>query len=211
MAVQWFVQEHGVESGPFSSAEIKSKAASGDIASETQIRPGNGGWMPASKISGLIFGTKKVDKRKCVSCGQEVKLLDRALDRAFGGSGLCPDCLKAIHRKPVEKSDPAPALAPCPDCSKPCSTRAIACPACGCPIASSKIQDEIQVMSIVGLIFWVIGMVVVIGSAASETTREGVYNIGLIARQQTGVAIGIWLQIAAATLTSTRLFGLVRR
>lgn len=42
MANEWFIQEHGVETGPLSSDEIKQKASGGEIGPETPIRQRDG-------------------------------------------------------------------------------------------------------------------------------------------------------------------------
>ena len=54
MAAEWYFRVMGNEYGPLSVAELVQQAANGKVVPETEVRKGNGEWIPASRIGGLF-------------------------------------------------------------------------------------------------------------------------------------------------------------
>jgi hypothetical protein len=54
MVKQWYFQVMGDIVGPLSAAELREKAASGDIDRDTLIRKGEGDWVRAERVRGLF-------------------------------------------------------------------------------------------------------------------------------------------------------------
>lgn len=60
-ATEWFVNEDGVESGPFQPAEVKQMVADGRITAGTAVRRGDQQQaVPASRIKGLLAAAAPV-------------------------------------------------------------------------------------------------------------------------------------------------------
>ena len=54
MAAEWYFRVLGAEFGPVSPAELVQQAADGRITPQTEVRKGDGPWVPASKVAGLF-------------------------------------------------------------------------------------------------------------------------------------------------------------
>jgi uncharacterized protein (AIM24 family) len=54
MAAEWYFKVMGAEFGPISPSELVQHAAEGRISPETEVRKGDGAWVPASKVAGLF-------------------------------------------------------------------------------------------------------------------------------------------------------------
>jgi uncharacterized protein (AIM24 family) len=54
MAAEWFVRVMGTEIGPVTTAELIRGVAEGKISRDTELRKDGGGWVLASKVSGLF-------------------------------------------------------------------------------------------------------------------------------------------------------------
>ena len=54
MAAEWYFRATGGEFGPVSTAELVKGAAEGKIAPDTEVRKGDGPWVPASKVANLF-------------------------------------------------------------------------------------------------------------------------------------------------------------
>src|SRR5437763_1695057 len=54
MAAEWYFKVTGNEFGPVSVAELVQQAADGRIVPDTEVRKGDGAWVPASKVAGLF-------------------------------------------------------------------------------------------------------------------------------------------------------------
>src|SRR3954452_5852615 len=54
MAAEWYFRAMGAEFGPVSAAELVQQAADGRIGPDTEVRRGDGPWIPASKVAGLF-------------------------------------------------------------------------------------------------------------------------------------------------------------
>ena len=54
MAAEWYFKVGGTEFGPVSVAELVQQAADGRIVPETEVKKGDGPWVPASKVAGLF-------------------------------------------------------------------------------------------------------------------------------------------------------------
>src|SRR3954452_14899884 len=54
MAAEWYFRAMGAEFGPVSAAELVQQAADGRIGPDTEVRRGDGPWVPASKVAGLF-------------------------------------------------------------------------------------------------------------------------------------------------------------
>ncbi|SIN67977.1 Uncharacterized conserved protein, AIM24 family [Singulisphaera sp. GP187] len=54
MAAEWYFRVMGTDFGPVSTQELVQQAADGKIGPDTEIRKGNGAWVPASRIAGLF-------------------------------------------------------------------------------------------------------------------------------------------------------------
>jgi uncharacterized protein (AIM24 family) len=59
MASEWYFRVMGTEFGPLSANELVERAADGKILPDTQVRKGEGGWVSASKVSGLFDRTSQ--------------------------------------------------------------------------------------------------------------------------------------------------------
>ncbi len=57
MAEHWYFQIDGAEYGPFTAAELKTRAGYGQLSPQTLIRKGSSqDWVPASRVKGLFGG-----------------------------------------------------------------------------------------------------------------------------------------------------------
>ncbi len=54
MAAEWYFRVMGSEFGPVSAAELVEQAANGKIRPDTEVRKGEGTWIPASRVAGLF-------------------------------------------------------------------------------------------------------------------------------------------------------------
>ncbi|AGA28188.1 AIM24 family protein [Singulisphaera acidiphila] len=54
MAAEWYFRVMGTEFGPVSTQELVQQAGDGKIGPDTEVRKGNGAWVPASRIAGLF-------------------------------------------------------------------------------------------------------------------------------------------------------------
>ena len=54
MAAEWYFRVMGAEFGPLSATELVEHAADGKIRPDTEVRKGEGAWVPASKVAGLF-------------------------------------------------------------------------------------------------------------------------------------------------------------
>jgi uncharacterized protein (AIM24 family) len=54
MAAEWYFRVMGTEFGPLSPTDLVERAADGKIRPETEVRKGEGAWVPASKVAGLF-------------------------------------------------------------------------------------------------------------------------------------------------------------
>ena len=54
MAAEWYFRVVGTEFGPVSPTELVERAADGKIRPDTEVRKGEGAWVPASKVAGLF-------------------------------------------------------------------------------------------------------------------------------------------------------------
>src|SRR5690242_11947564 len=54
MAAEWHFKSGGTEFGPVSVAELVQHAADGQIVPDTEVKRGDGPWVPASKVAGLF-------------------------------------------------------------------------------------------------------------------------------------------------------------
>ena len=54
MAAEWYFRLSGTEFGPVSAPELVQQATDGKIGPETQVRKGDGPWLPASKVGRLF-------------------------------------------------------------------------------------------------------------------------------------------------------------
>lgn len=54
MAAEWYFRVMGTEFGPVSTQKLIQQAVDGKISPDTEIRKGNGAWIPASKVAGLF-------------------------------------------------------------------------------------------------------------------------------------------------------------
>ena len=54
MAAEWYFRVMGAEFGPISAAELNQQAADGKISPDTEVRKGEGAWIPASRVAGLF-------------------------------------------------------------------------------------------------------------------------------------------------------------
>lgn len=54
MAAEWYFRVKGTEFGPVSPPELVQQAADGQIGPDTEVRKGDGPWVPASRVAGLF-------------------------------------------------------------------------------------------------------------------------------------------------------------
>ena len=54
MAAEWYFRVMGTEFGPVSATELVEQAADGQIGPDTEVRKGEGAWIPASRVAGLF-------------------------------------------------------------------------------------------------------------------------------------------------------------
>ena len=54
MAAEWYFRVMGAEFGPVSATELVEQAADGKIRPDTEVRKGEGAWIPASRVAGLF-------------------------------------------------------------------------------------------------------------------------------------------------------------
>jgi uncharacterized protein (AIM24 family) len=54
MAAEWYIRVMGTEFGPISAPELVQQAADGKISPDTEVRKGDGSWIPASRVAGLF-------------------------------------------------------------------------------------------------------------------------------------------------------------
>jgi uncharacterized protein (AIM24 family) len=54
MAAEWYFRATGGEFGPVSTADLVQGAVEGRIVPDTEVRKGDGPWVPASKVAGLF-------------------------------------------------------------------------------------------------------------------------------------------------------------
>jgi uncharacterized protein (AIM24 family) len=54
MAAEWYFKVMGTDFGPVSVAELVRQAADGRVVPDTEVRKGDGPWVPASKVAGLF-------------------------------------------------------------------------------------------------------------------------------------------------------------
>ena len=54
MAAEWYFRVMGAEFGPVSASELVEQAADGKISPDTEVRKGEGAWVPASRVAGLF-------------------------------------------------------------------------------------------------------------------------------------------------------------
>ncbi len=55
MASEWYVEDNGRATGPFSVEQMKAQASGNRIKRETRVRKGRDGkWIPAKKVKGLL-------------------------------------------------------------------------------------------------------------------------------------------------------------
>ena len=54
MAAEWYFRVMGAEFGPVSTTELVEQAADGKIRPDTEVRKGEGAWVPASRVAGLF-------------------------------------------------------------------------------------------------------------------------------------------------------------
>ena len=54
MAAEWYFRVMGAEFGPISASELVEQAADGKIGPDTEVRKGDGAWIPASRVAGLF-------------------------------------------------------------------------------------------------------------------------------------------------------------
>jgi hypothetical protein len=54
MAAEWYFRATGGEVGPVSTADLVQGAVEGRIVPDTEVRKGDGPWVPASKVAGLF-------------------------------------------------------------------------------------------------------------------------------------------------------------
>jgi hypothetical protein len=54
MAAEWYYRVMGAEFGPVSANELVEQAADRKISPDTEVRKGDGAWVPASRVAGLF-------------------------------------------------------------------------------------------------------------------------------------------------------------
>jgi uncharacterized protein (AIM24 family) len=54
MAAEWYYKVRDTEFGPIPASEMVKHAAEGKITAESQVRKGDGSWVPASRVAGLF-------------------------------------------------------------------------------------------------------------------------------------------------------------
>jgi GYF domain 2 len=60
MAAEWHFRIMGTEFGPVSPSELVEQAADGKIGPDTEVRRGDGAWVPASRVAGLFDKASQV-------------------------------------------------------------------------------------------------------------------------------------------------------
>jgi uncharacterized protein (AIM24 family) len=60
MAAEWYYKVRGTEFGPIPASEMVKNAAEGKITAETEVRKGDGSWVPASRVAGLFDRTAQI-------------------------------------------------------------------------------------------------------------------------------------------------------
>ena len=60
MAAEWYFRVMGTEFGPLSAIELVERTAEGKILPDTEVRKGEGGWVPASRVAGLLDRASQV-------------------------------------------------------------------------------------------------------------------------------------------------------
>lgn len=60
MAAEWYYKVRGTEFGPIPATEMVQKAADGSITPQTEVRKGDGPWLPASKVASLFDRASQV-------------------------------------------------------------------------------------------------------------------------------------------------------
>jgi hypothetical protein len=218
MSLTWFTKEMGVESGPFTSVDLKSQANDGSITPDTLVRRGRDGeWVLAHRIHGLfdlptglvraepvlVRAKALPDEPSAVVTAAEVETV-----RDF------PAITPASAAAPAASIRVVDSLTECSDCSQQISRRARECPHCGCPHSEEPGVNTLPQLksarlkpSLVGLVLCALGIMGTLfftfGFATTVPAGGGqVHNLGLVATQLIGVLISLAVVVVGAMPSS---------
>ena len=137
MAREWYVRIGGKELGPLSSAALKQFVADGEVTPETPVKPeASGSWVAASQVKGLFPSSTNGAAPPPIPSFGPISQSRKSTPIARGLSPVqaTPDLAVPTSDNP-EPMLPIQGLMNCPDCGRPVSPRASACPGCGAAVA----------------------------------------------------------------------------